>query len=182
MSRFKDANHREWHLDITVNELRRVKKMVDLDLLDLEEGRTIARLANDPILLVDVLWILCEDQAQKEGITDEQFGRSLRGEVIEHATEALFEALTDFFPPQRQILLRKLIETARTMGQKERALVEMYVNSPALEEFMDQQIEELKQKLETALKKKPADGNSSMSLPGSAESTPENSVSDPSSE
>ena len=172
MNSFKDCHQREWHLEISINEVRRVKKLAGLDILDLDQGKALQRLANDPILLVDVLWILCEEQAEKHGMTDEQFGRAFRGNTIEDATDALFEALVDFFPPQRQHLLKKVMEAAKTMGQKERALVETYLDSPALTEMMDQELEKLKQKLE-----KLTVGNSSTNSPESSESTPENSAS-----
>ena len=172
MSSFKDANSRQWVLEITIGGVRRVKQIAGLDLLDLEQGRVLNQLANDVVLLVDVLWILCEDQGQQHGINDEQFGRAFRGDVIEDATEALFEALVDFFPPQRQILLKKVMETAKAMGQKERALIETYLSTDAIEQMMETELEKLKQKLESLTA-----GNSSTSSPGSAESTPDPSAS-----
>lgn len=173
MSSFKDTTGRQWLVDITINEVRRVKSLAKLDLLDLENGRSLQALANDPVLLVDVLYILCQDQAQREGLTDEQFGRIFRGDVIESATEALFEALVNFFPPQRQTLLRKVMEMAKAMGQKERQMVETYLESPLIQQAFDKELEKLERKLKGLL----TAGNSSTTSPESSESTPESSPS-----
>jgi hypothetical protein len=173
MSSFKDANGRQWLLDLAIHDLRRVKSILKLDLLDLDKGGALHQLANDPVLLVDLLWVLCEEQAEKHNLTDEQFGCGFRGEAIEEATEALFEALIDFFPPQRRVLLQRVLTTAKILGQKQTDLVEMTLSSEALDQFMEKELAELKAKLEKSL----AGGNTSTSSPESAESTPEPSPS-----
>ena len=105
MSVFRDNSNREWLLEINVGAIKRVRSVLSIDLTAMDEQAT-TRLATDPVLLVDVLWLLCESQAKGRGVSDEDFGRSLVGDSIDSATTALLEAVTDFFPQQKRSLLR----------------------------------------------------------------------------
>jgi len=109
MATFADAAGREWVVDIDVAALRRVRKRLDLNLMDAIGGETLGRLADDPVLLVDVLYVLCQEQAERDGISDEAFGRAMRGDALDAAAGAFLEALADFCPSRKAALLRKLV-------------------------------------------------------------------------
>lgn len=118
MKCFKDANGREWAVEINVGQAKRVRASLQVDLPALVAGRAdgLGELLDDPIRLVDVLYVLCRDQAQKAGISDEQFGCGLGGDTLAQATDALVESLVDFFPdPKRREVLRKLMAAARSI-------------------------------------------------------------------
>ena len=103
---FKDTEGREWTLRIDVNAIRKLRAIgVDFNELAAEG---LARLKTDFVLLCDVLYLLCKDQADRRNVTDEDFGRGLAGDVIASATEALILAVVDFFPHEkvRTTLLR----------------------------------------------------------------------------
>ena len=108
MHSFTDNAGRTWTVEITVADLKRLRAMLGIDIANLTEPdappeeQLLARLATDPVLLVDVLYVLCLDQAEKAGVTDEQFGRAMAGDAIEEATEALLEAIVDFTPNPRE--------------------------------------------------------------------------------
>jgi Glu-tRNA(Gln) amidotransferase subunit E-like FAD-binding protein len=68
-------------------------------------GDLLERLAADPLLLGQLLWVLCREQAQEKKVSEEDFGR-LAGDGIEHATEGLLEALADFFPTRKRSALK----------------------------------------------------------------------------
>jgi regulator of extracellular matrix RemA (YlzA/DUF370 family) len=62
---------------------------------------------------------LCKDQADKQSITDEDFGRALSGDVITQAADAFVEELIDFFPDARaRASLRKAIEAGKAVRDK----------------------------------------------------------------
>ena len=46
--------------------------------------------------------------------SDEQFGRSMTGDALEAGSLALLEALADFFPSRRRLLLRQLLAQTAT--------------------------------------------------------------------
>lgn len=109
MAKFADAAGREWVVDVDVNALRRVRKRLDVNLMDAIGGETLERLAEDPVLLVDVLYVLCQQQAERDGVSDEAFGAGLRGDALDAAARAFLEALADFCPSRKARLLRRLV-------------------------------------------------------------------------
>lgn len=109
MSKFTDNKGLEWTITVNVNTLKRVKSALSVDLLDVAGGPLLQQIFSDPILLCDVIYVVCQPQADENKITDEQFGERLGGDSIEHATAALLEGLTDFFPRKRRQVLKKAI-------------------------------------------------------------------------
>jgi hypothetical protein len=81
--------------------------------------KSLSKLVSDPVTLADVLYCLCKDQADKQSITDEDFGRALAGDAITLAADAFVEELIDFFPDARaRSSLRKAIEAGKTVRDK----------------------------------------------------------------
>lgn len=120
MHSFKDTVGRLWEVVINVAQVRRVRGLVggvDLHKLIDDQCRPLAELLADPCRLVDVLYALCKEQADKAGVTDEAFGASLGGDVLEEAAHAFLEELIDFFPKHIQETLRKLFAKSRQLAQ-----------------------------------------------------------------
>jgi len=116
MRTFRDNAGRSWNLALNVYAVKKVRDLLGLDLLDLGgsdkpgEG-LLYRLIADPVLLVDVLYVVCRDQADSASVTDEQFGRAMGGDAIDAATRAFLEELADFTPsPRDRARARKVIE------------------------------------------------------------------------
>ena len=61
MHSFTDRADRTWNLVLNVSMARELRDRLKHDILDLEKSN-IAKLFNDPYLLVDILWVLCEKQ------------------------------------------------------------------------------------------------------------------------
>ena len=106
MAVFIDNQKREWNLYIDIPIARKIRTVLDVDILDIQEGLTAV--SEDPILLCDVLYMLCQEQAESLGVSDEQFGQALVGEAIESACSAFVEALMDFSPPRRRKILQAM--------------------------------------------------------------------------
>jgi hypothetical protein len=85
-----------------------VKDTFDLYSLVTEETaqEAMQRLESDDLLLSEILWLLCEEQAISLKIRKSIFLKSLNGAVLESGLSALFEALTSFFrnPIQRKFM------------------------------------------------------------------------------
>lgn len=142
MPSFDDNKGRTWVLEINVNTVKRVRSLADCDLLDTENGEIIRRLSSDPILLCDVLFAICKPQAEEKGISDVEFGKGLAGDAIADATEALLEALANFFPGRRASLLKGALQKMETVEEKYLDKVEAKLNSPEMMDQMEAELEE----------------------------------------
>jgi hypothetical protein len=121
MHSFVDNSRRTWEVAINVAAVKRIRGLLGIDLYALvDDGfKSLSKLVSDPVILADVLYCLCKDQADKQSISDEDFGRALAGDAITHAADAFVEELIDFFPDARaRASLRKAIEAGKTVRDK----------------------------------------------------------------
>ena len=133
MKTFKDNADRTWTIAVNVGAIKRVRSLISLDLMEAVEGKLIERLIGDPVLLCDVIYCLCRDDADAKGISDEEFGRAMAGDAIELATTALLEELVDFFPQGKRQLLRKALAKLKTLQTTMLSLVDARLESPEFE-------------------------------------------------
>ena len=141
MKTFKDNENRTWTVAVNIATVKRVKSLLNINLFDAIDGDLLKRLLTDTILLCDVIYIICKPEADQNKITDEQFGRAMAGDVIEHATVAFLEELVDFFPEAKCQVLRKALG-------KHRKAVNLAI------EIMNKQLDnlEMEKKVEAVLK------------------------------
>ena len=118
MKTFTDNSDRTWTIHVHVESIKRVRSLCNVDLLKVVEGTLLMELANDPILLCEVLYALCHEEAKAKNVSDVDFGKAMAGDAIERATEALLREIFDFFPPAKRDVLLKLEEKHRQMQQK----------------------------------------------------------------
>ena len=83
MHTFADTQGRTWTVTINVDVIRRVRSLLSINLLEAIEGRLLERLITDPVLLCDILFVVIQPEAVAKGISDEDFGRSLGGDVLD---------------------------------------------------------------------------------------------------
>lgn len=139
MARFTDTRKRTWQVDLSIADVRRIRDATDVDLLAVfEDGSILERLATDPITLVDVLFVACSVQAEKEGISDEDFGRGLAGDAIDDATRALLEAIVDFFPNARRAILRQIVDRILAADERATGKIQQAIEDGALDRMIDQ--------------------------------------------
>jgi len=117
MRAFTDSAGRTWTLSLTLDAAKRVRSLLDVDLLDLENGDPplLTRLGTDIILLCDVVFAIVKPQADSAGVSDEQFGASLGGDVILAAQTAFYEELVDFFRKLGRSDLARAVEAQKQM-------------------------------------------------------------------
>ena len=141
MQIFKDRNGQEWQIVLNVFQMKRIRAALGVDLVNVIElgpdGTVkvdmIDRIANDPCLLVDLLWVLVQEQAKVLNITDEQFGTALAGDAIEAATKAFLDELVDFFPGAKRLFLQKAVGLARKFGGEWNETLKQALEDPELE-------------------------------------------------
>ena len=141
MRNFTDNRGRSWQIALSVYEMKRIRAILGIDLVNVitldRDGNVkvdlVDRIANDPCLLVDILWVLVESQAKEEGVSDVEFGSSLSGEAIASATAAFLDELVDFFPGAKRLFLAKAVDLARKFdGEMTEALAKA-LEDPAFE-------------------------------------------------
>lgn len=141
MRSFTDNKNRRWEIELNVYQMKRVRSLLGVDLVNVitlgEDGKVkvdlIDRIANDPCLLVDILYVLVESEAKKENISDVDFGSSLAGEAIEMATKAFLDELVDFFPGARRLFLKKAVEISQKYGDEMKVTLEKVLEDPEFE-------------------------------------------------
>lgn len=128
MHDFKDAIGRTWSITVTVDTVRRVRQLVSVDLLQVVKTDLLERLANDPVLLVDVLFAACKPQADHQRIDGDSFAAGLCGDAIDAAAMALIGAIADFFPSPTRKLLMRVIDASRAHQGKVAEMIEARVS------------------------------------------------------
>ena len=160
MKTFTDNAGRTWTVALNVTALKRVKSLCGVDLLGVvsDGGQLIERLASDPVILCDVIFAVCKEEAEAKNITDVDFGCAMAGDPIEAATTALLEELVDFFPRGKREVLRRALQKMRLYEEKFLKAAHLKLDDPKMDEAVDKAIE-------TALHSTP--GDSSGSAPAS---------------
>ena len=123
MKTFPDNNGRTWTIDIDVSAIRRVRSLTSVDLMSLADGTLLQRL-EDPVTLVDVLFAVVKAQADSANVSDEDFGRAMRGDAISLATDALLTEIVDFFPSARRETFRRLLAKGQQVTEAAQRLIE----------------------------------------------------------
>ena len=132
MKTFTDNSDRTWTIHVHVESMKRVRSVCNVDLLKVVEGTLLVELANDPILLCEVLYALCHEEAKAKSVSDVDFGKAMAGDAIERATEALLREIFDFFPPAKRDVLLRLEEKHKQMQQKMVEVAIKRLESPEL--------------------------------------------------
>jgi hypothetical protein len=143
MKTFTDTAGRTWTIAVNVDTLKRVRALVNVNLLEVIEGTLIEKLIADPILLCDVLFAAVKPEADAKSISDVDFGKALAGDAIELATTALLEELVDFFPEARRRVLQKALQKLKTWQTKVLQVAESRLDNPELESQLEARLKEL---------------------------------------
>ena len=147
MSKFTDTEGRVWNVQLTVHLVKEVKQRLDVDLLDEQVHETLTLLTGDIVKSVDVLYILCSSQADKNEISDVEFGESLYGDVLFEGINAMVEALIDFFPnPTIRMWIRRLWEKSTSHMDKTNDEMLNLLDDEKIEKELEHQREQSKKK------------------------------------
>ena len=96
---------------------------------------------NDVVLLADVLYVLCKDEAEKLHVSDEDFGRSLNEESLAAGFDAMLDGLVDFFQKSRRDLYRKVLTTGRAILSRKQQEAAAAIASPEVDRMLEEAIE-----------------------------------------
>ncbi len=151
MKSFTDNNGRTWILHITVGAIKRVRALCGVDIANIitvsgggkPKMELLERLASDPVLLVDVLYAVCKEEADAKNISDEEFGRGMAGDAIEYATAALLDEIVDFFPEAKRRVFQKILAATRRFEVKSKQALTKLLEDPELDQKIDEALEAL---------------------------------------
>lgn len=129
---FLDREKREWALALDVATVEKLEARIEgfkIDGLLLSDG--LFKLFDAPVRFVRVLWVLCDAQAERHGVTPEAFGAALDGPALDAAGDAFTDALVLFTPRHRRAGAAAAVaevraqqpETDRRTAERVRALV-----------------------------------------------------------
>lgn len=124
MTSFRDNAGREWLLEINSYFAKLVKARTGVNIgRFLDDGlKPLVEFLSDPITFVDVLFVLVSEQAEKRGVTDEQFGRALGGDAAEAAVKAFTEAFELFCQPRQRKMIRALAAKGEMVAEAQTEL------------------------------------------------------------
>lgn len=148
--KFNDADGQEWTVCISTPDLKRVRKVLGIDLLKLG-GEVFKRLLDETELLVDVVSVLLTPDIEKRGLDAEGFARKLRGDALDGATQAVLESLIDFFPKGRREAMRAALQKTRDLLEKTEGHALTLIQSGKLDSLAERAIAEMDQAFEAAL-------------------------------
>lgn len=133
----RDAMYR-WDLRLNVGLIEDIKEKteVDLDLLIQKPEEFSQLLMVQPRKLVELLWVICEEQAVKQSITPKEFGRMFDRDTLDSAGNALIESILDFYPRSSagRAIRKNLPRILKQMDDE----IEMKVNDAMDKQFSDQ--------------------------------------------
>ena len=137
MKTFTDTFGRTWTVTINVGTIKRVKTMLGINLLEAITDDLTEKLKNDVCLLVDVLYVICKNEADAKNITDENFGEAMAGDALENATNAFLDELIDFFPAEKKMILRKAINKVNQAEKKALEMGNKYIENMEIEKQIE---------------------------------------------
>lgn len=104
MFTYTDAQNHSWLVAVTLRDVRRIRAHQQLDLITASDAEFDRLLDTETAL--DILWLLCAEQAQAQGLTADDWAEGLTGAILPAALCALWEALGDFFQHSPTLLCR----------------------------------------------------------------------------
>ena len=150
MKSFTDNLGRTWTLVVNVATIKRVRALCGVDLnaiIEVEDGkpetRLLEKLSTDPVLLVDVLYAVCQPECDRRQVTDEDFGSAMAGDAIDLATSALLDEIIDFFPDAKRQAFRKILSATRRFEEIAKKRLSKALADSAFEDKIVSELERL---------------------------------------
>lgn len=177
MTKFADSTGRQWEPEINVVTIGRVRDRLKINLLELVlPNSTLPDRLADPCLMVDVLYLLCKDQADKLDLDDVAFGKAMTPDGIEDAWTGVLEGIVLFSPRGLRPAYQKVLVKAWAFEAAQAAKIKALTEGPEFEAMLDREIEKRLNPPPTL----PSDSTGDVgSLPESSASSPAETPSPP---
>ena len=141
MAKFRDAENRAWEPEVNVVTISRVRSSLGINLLELLlPNNTLADKLNDPCLLVDIIYLLCKDQADAIGVDDISFGRSMLPDGIEDAWEGVLEGIVSFSPRGLRPAHQRVLDKAKKYQEAAAKQIVEMIAAPEFDARLDKEM------------------------------------------
>jgi hypothetical protein len=142
MTKFADNVGRQWEPEINVVTIGRVRDRLKINLLELVlPNSTLPERLGDPCLMVDVLYLLCKDQADKLEVDDLAFGKAMTPDGIEDAWTGVLEGIVSFSPRGLRPAYQKVLTKAKAFEAAQTARIKTLVEQPEFDAMLDRAME-----------------------------------------
>lgn len=141
MATFKDLGGNEWIIGFNIGNCRRLLELTRLDFANAHDGKAVSEIQADDSKMVQVLWLLVEEQAKLKGIDEDAFWQKLDGNVLEEAQNAIEEAVLGFTRPERRAALKAILDKKREAMAKAMGLAIAKVQAVEMDQKIEAAIE-----------------------------------------
>jgi hypothetical protein len=159
MHEFRDNKGRPWQLELNVDVLEQIKTECGSNLLDLADPDSdlIREVIAFPPLIAKLVFAALAEQAKLKEVDAREFRRSMNGESLQAAHDALLDEIILFCPPGRRSLLQAVRDKNREVEEAGVSLAMTRLNDPelthkalaAMDRQVSQRIQEALQNLDT---------------------------------
>lgn len=144
----------DWLIDINFLALKKIRARVmrrngePLDLMNIVkfsadggvDTSILDELADDSLLLLELVYTILQEQATERGISEERFFETWQSDDLEKACDLFLEELIDFFPEAKSRALRKILASIRTIKEETLPEFEKLLKNPELQKKIDSAI------------------------------------------
>jgi hypothetical protein len=113
-----DNQGQRWSYEIDFPSVRRVQRMLGVDLVSLAPEAVLQKLGS-PVALIDILYCLCHPDVEAAGLSDEQFGKRCVID-LQPVVDDLIGELADFFlslgKTQHSTTMRRIWQTSQMVS------------------------------------------------------------------
>jgi hypothetical protein len=163
MPQFTDLCNRSWTLALNFRLAQEIRDALGVDFLNAHNGKALTALGRDDELLVKTLWMLCEAQAEKCGLSPEDFAEGLAGEPMEAACQAIEEAVVLFTRPAKRPELEAVRQRAAEVLKTTSDLTVRKVKSGRVDRFIEKKLARAERQIDLELDRLEAEDSSTAS-------------------
>lgn len=109
---FTDNKGDAWTININIADTRRIQDETDFQVLKIFLPTERKKLADDPILLIDVITSVCAPQIEKRKLEVEEFWDRIAGDPLEEALLAIHHCVLELLPEKKRTVLRQMMDTS----------------------------------------------------------------------
>lgn len=115
MATLQDRSGKDWRVELDAPTIEEIQEKHEINLANLD-GDPLVKLRNDPMKLVPVLYLICQEQIEERGVEPRQFGKMMPH--TDKMLDAVREAIIGFFPSGRASHVREVLTRYEEMNSK----------------------------------------------------------------
>lgn len=156
MKQFTDSKGKTWELSLTIGSCKRVKDVLNFDLLhpekpsdpndDESNGAYVDRIENDPFFILDMIKTICDESVEKNGyanLKQDKFYDLFDGQAFQDATSAFQAEYEDFFLRIGKPAQNKYLKMAWQIKQTKEDLLAARFSEIDLKKLIEEELEKV---------------------------------------